>query len=96
MKISRHIWAWQRDWFERRGWTVDGGIWPSLRITRPMRLDDYIYGDQAKAFGLSALIENQTPVIGGIDSSPSSHWRSTVNFREEGEYGEGATMVVKS
>ena len=76
-KVSRFIWAWQRKSYP--GWTVDGGIWPRLRITRPMTLDDYIYGDHAKKFGLAAL---DLPLysVGGIDRDAVTFWNTKRNI----------------
>jgi hypothetical protein len=44
MKISRMIWAWQRKHFSRSMWTVDGGIWPRLRIVRDATPYDFTIG----------------------------------------------------
>lgn len=58
MTVSKTIWFWRRRKFERFGWRVEGGIWPLLRIVRPMKMDDYFYGDDAepKLRGLSAVV----------------------------------------
>ena len=40
--------------------TRDGGIWPVVRMVRPARMDDFIYGDlaPAKPMGLQALVND--------------------------------------
>ena len=78
MKKSRYVWAWQRKRFERAGWTADGGIWPRLRITKPLEIEDYIYGDfgASKIQGLSSILhsDGSSATYGGFDPGSSSIW----------------------
>lgn len=76
MRISRMIWFWQRRSFVQRGWTVDGGLWPRLRVTRPMKLKDYIY---SRPSALQKLIDTELysdGSYGGIDRSAPTLWKT--------------------
>lgn len=80
LRVSRFIWAWQRKKYAAMGWTVDGGIWPRLRITRPLTFDDYVYGYGANLKGLDALLYSDgTKTDGGIDRGANPIWRNRHN-----------------
>ena len=80
MKKSRYVWAWQLKPFVQFGWSVDGGIWPRLRITKSLEIEDYIYGDfgASKLQGLSAVLhsDGSSATYGGIDRGSPSMWSS--------------------
>lgn len=67
MNVSKTVMFWDRRRYERRGWRRDGGIWPVARMVRPLRLEDYIYGDDVMntvkegnaLMGLAGLIEKR-------------------------------------
>lgn len=78
MRVTTMIWAWQRKRFENDGWTLDGGIWPRLRMTRPMRpmrLTDYIYSQTSALQTMFDKPLHSDGSYGGVDRA-TNPWRT--------------------
>lgn len=53
--FHRWVWFWQVGRFKVRGWKVEDRTFLMAKVTREMRLEDYIYGDGAQP-GLRGLL----------------------------------------
>lgn len=72
--FHKWVWFWQVGWHKVRGWAVEDRTWLKVKISREMRLEDYIYGDGGKVMGFASL---ELPAFGGgINRASSPSWRS--------------------
>lgn len=72
--FHRWVWFWQVGHFKVRGWKVEDRTFLMAKVTREMRLEDYIYGDGAKPMGLSAALTQPLFADCGSTTPIKSNW----------------------